>query len=104
MGIVKQSISPVSGAASEQAPQADPNLAGSILDDPGQFLNALLPWAISLVFHVMIFLLMFLVVWVVRVTGMEEPLPLSEARLTEYLDDVMAPDLQNPDLQRPEQE
>ena len=103
MGVLKQSISSVSGAASEQAPQADPNLAGSILDDPGQFLNALLPWAISLVFHVMIFLLMFLVVWVVRVTGMDEPLPLSEARLTEYLDDTIAPGLQNPDLQLPDE-
>lgn len=74
-----------------------------ILDDPGELLNAILPWVISLVFHVFVFLLMFLIVWVVRVTGTDEPLPISEARLSEYLDDTISANLANPDLQPPEE-
>ncbi len=74
-----------------------------ILDDPGELINAILPWAISLVFHVMIFLFMFLIVWVVRVTGTDEPLPLSEARLSEYLDESVLADMRNPELRPPEE-
>lgn len=94
-------------SSSSQPPSADgpaflsPEKPG-LLDDPAELINAVLPWAISLVFHVMIFLLMFLIVWVVQVTGTDELLPISEARLTDSLDDALYWKSSSPDLERVE--
>ncbi len=65
----------------------------------GTLLNSALPWAISLVFHVLVFVLMFLVVWVVQANRAVEQLPISDARLSDYFDEPMSRGTQNPDLE-----
>ncbi|MCG3138409.1 MAG: hypothetical protein HJJLKODD_02273 [Phycisphaerae bacterium] len=70
----------------------------SIFQDPGELLNKMLPWGISLLTHVFLFLLMFLVVWVVQVTGMDKPLPIPTAGVEDLFDENMMGGSENPDL------
>lgn len=103
MNLPNHTSASVSTPPAGQSPDGKSTERPGIWDDPGELLNAALPWAISLVFHIMVFLLMLLIVWAVRVTGTDEPLPISEARLSEYLDEATAVDLLTPDLRKPEE-
>lgn len=91
--------------SSAPPPSTFPNPLGgsaaeaSILDDPGRLVNAILPWAISLVFHITVFLFMFLVVWVVQARREEQLLPISHAELSDDFDPAMFQGLDDPRLE-----
>lgn len=82
---------------SSDTPEQEQELG--ILEDPAGLLEGALPWAISVVFHLMIFLLMFLMVWVVQTTASDEALPVAEASLADLMDNHLQSGSDDPDLE-----
>ncbi len=73
----------------------------SLLDDPSELIRASLPWAISLVLHIVLFLGMMAVVVFTHVTATEELLPVSQAQIEDMVREKAALQPLDSDLKIP---